>query len=205
MFRQLNNIDSSFRYIRKFSLVVVLLSLLLCFFAVYQTARILSAGEHRIFILANGQILQANAADRRDNIPVEARDHIRMFHDYFFSLDPDDAVIREHLTRALYLADISAKQVYDNLTEKGYYAAVIAGNVSQRIRIDSIRFDSSRYPYYFKCFATEKIIRETSIVSRDLITEGFLRNVSRSDNNPHGFLIERWRILENKDLKTSIR
>ena len=36
----------------------------------------------------------------------------------------------------------------------------------------------------------------------DKITEGFLRNVARSDNNPHGFLIERWRVLENKDLKT---
>ena len=38
-----------------------------------------------------------------------------------------------------------------------------------------------------------------------LITEGYLRNVSRSDNNSHGFLIEKWTIIENKDLKTENR
>jgi len=32
-----------------------------------------------------------------------------------------------------------------------------------------------------------------------------LRNVSRSDNNPHGFLIERWATIANKDLKTTAR
>jgi len=35
---------------------------------------------------------------------------------------------------------------------------------------------------------------------RSLITEGYLRNTLRSDNNPHGFLIEQWRTLENKDI-----
>jgi len=50
-----------------------------------------------------------------------------------------------------------------------------------------------------------KIIRSTSIVTRDLLTEGWLRNINRSDNNPHGFLIERWNILENKDNKVEKR
>jgi len=57
------------------------------------------------------------------------------------------------------------------------------------------------YPYHFRCYATQSIIRTTSTVTRSLITEGDLRNVSRSDNNPHGFLIERWNTIENKDLK----
>ncbi|HWJ27348.1 MAG TPA: hypothetical protein VNS32_12455, partial [Flavisolibacter sp.] len=58
---------------------------------------------------------------------------------------------------------------------------------------------------YFRCFATQRIIRPSSITIRSLITEGFLRNVARSDNNPHGFLIERWTTIENKDLKTEKR
>jgi hypothetical protein len=48
----------------------------------------------------------------------------------------------------------------------------------------------------------QNIIRTTSILSRSLHTEGTLRNVSRSDNNPHGFLIERFNTIENKDLGT---
>jgi len=71
--------------------------------------------------------------------------------------------------------------------------------------VDSIVINLNSYPYYFKCYAQERIIRPTSIVTRDLITEGNLRNVTRSDNNPHGFLIEKWAILENKDIKVEQR
>jgi conjugative transposon TraK protein len=100
---------------------------------------------------------------------------------------------------------VSAKRQYDDLKETGYYSGIIAGNISQEISIDSIHLDMTGYPYYFRCYATEKIIRPSSQVTRDLVTEGWLRNSSRSDNNPHGFLIERWTILDNRDIKTEAR
>jgi len=34
----------------------------------------------------------------------------------------------------------------------------------------------------------------------NLETECELINCSRSDNNPHGFMIEKWRILDNSDI-----
>jgi hypothetical protein len=55
------------------------------------------------------------------------------------------------------------------------------------------------YPFYFRYKGRQRIIRPTTILTRSLITEGYLRHVSRSDHNSHGFLIERWRTLENKD------
>jgi conjugative transposon TraK protein len=109
------------------------------------------------------------------------------------------------VTKALYLADESAKRIYDDLKESGYYSGIISGNISQTISIDSITVDINNYPYQFKCFAKQKIIRTTSILERSLITEGTLRSVSRSDNNPHGFLIEHWNTIENKDLKVENR
>ncbi len=205
MFRQLKNIDSAFKFIRGFCLLLVTGSLLVCCYSIYKSAAAVTEAKQKIYILANGKILEAFAADRKDNIPVEARDHIKMFHQYFFTLDPDDKVIQSNLTKALYLADASAKRAYDNLKENGYYANVISGNISQQINIESIQIDLIQYPFYFRCFGTEKIIRPTSTVTRDLITEGYLRNVSRSDNNPHGFLIERWNTIENKDVKIENR
>jgi conjugative transposon TraK protein len=114
-------------------------------------------------------------------------------------------VIQTNITKALYLADGSAKRMYDNFKEGGYYANVISGNISQNIEVDSVQVNTHEYPFYWRCYATEKIIRATSIVTRDLITEGYLRSVSRSDNNPHGFLIERWNTIENKDIKVETR
>jgi len=205
MFPNANNIETSFRHIRLFTMIVIVGSLSLCGLVTWLSYRSMARMQDRIYILARGKALEAVAQNRKDNIPVEARDHIRSFHQYFFTLDPDEKVIDANLTRALYLADASAKRQYDDLKETGYYAGIIAGNISQEISIDSIRLDMTGYPYYFRCYATEKIIRPSSLVTRDLLTEGWLRNTSRSDNNPHGFLIERWTTLDNRDLKVEAR
>lgn len=205
MFQSLKNIDAAFRYIKIFSLLWITICAAVCGFTVYKSYEFVQHTQQRIYILANGKAMAAFANDRKENIPVEARDHVKMFHRYFFSLDPDDKVIEANVTKALYLADASAKHEYDNLKENGYYANLIAGNISQEITIDSVAVSLEQYPYYFRCYATEKMIRASSIVTRSLVTEGYLRNVSRSDNNPHGFLIERWTTIENKDIQTQVR
>lgn len=205
MFKKMKNIDTAFQHVRGFTMLVIVGCVLICCFALYKSFSLVSQMQRKVYILANGKALEAYASDRKDNIPVEAKDHVKTFHQLFFTLDPDDKVIKTNLTKALYLADASAKREYDNLKENGYYSGIISGNISQTIKVDSISIDIDQYPYRFRCYATQSIIRTTSIVSRSLITEGALRNVSRSDNNPHGFLIERWNIIENRDIKTENR
>ena len=205
MFKKMKNIDSAFRYIRLFSIAFIAGCILLSLFIAYKSYQLASQSQQKVFILANGKALEAYSADRKDNIPVEAKDHVKMFHHFFFTLDPDDKVIQTNITKALYLADNSAKQQYDNLKENGYFSNLIAGNISQEIQMDSIEININSYPYYFKYRGKETIIRPTSIITRNLITEGYLRNVSRSDNNPHGFLIEKWQTLENADINTQTR
>jgi conjugative transposon TraK protein len=205
MFQKMKNIDSAFRYVRMFSIAFILACSLLSVFIAYKSFQVAASSQQKIFILANGKALEAYSADRKDNVPVEIRDHVKMFHHFFFTLDPDDKVIQANITKALYLVDNSAKQQYDNLKENGYFSNLISGNISQEIQVDSIEININVYPYYFKYKGQEKIIRPTSIITRRMITDGYLRNVSRSDNNPHGFLIEKWQILENTDINTQTR
>ncbi len=199
MFQQFRNIETAFKHVRLFTFVLIAAAMAICCYTVTESYKMVNQAQERIYLLANGKALAALSAERRDNVDVEARDHIKMFHYYFFTLDPDDKVIDSNIKQALYLADGTAEKQYEDLKENGYYSSVIAGNISEQIAIDSVQLNLQNYPYYFKYFATEKIIRPTAIVTRSLITEGFLRNVSRSENNAHGFLIERWRILENQD------
>lgn len=205
MFKQMKNIDTAFRQVRTFTMVVVIGSIILCCFTLYKSYQLVANTQNKVYILANSKAMEAYASDRKDNIPVEARDHVKTFHQYFFTLDPDEKVIQTHITKALYLADASAKRAYDNLKENGYYTTIISGNISQQIMIDSVQLDTKRHPYYFRCYGTQSIIRTTSQVLRSLLTEGYLRNVSRSDNNPHGFLIERWTTIDNRDIKSENR
>lgn len=205
MFPKAKNIETAFRFIRTLCIITVLTSLItsagISWYALHKTYQ----ARQKIYILAAGKVLEALSSDRKDNIPAEARDHITRFHQYFFSLDPDEKVIQQNIDRALYLADASAKKMYDNLKENGFYSGIIAGNITQQITIDSIYLDTTPYPYYFRCFARQTITRPTSIATRQLVTQGWLRNTSRSDNNPHGFLIERWTTIDNKDLQIQPR
>ncbi|SFB79554.1 Bacteroides conjugative transposon TraK protein [Flagellimonas taeanensis] len=205
MFQKTKNIDTAFRQVRLVAIVVIIGCVLLSIAISYQSLSMVSGMQDKIYVLANDKALEAYASTRKENIPVEARDHVKTFHFAFFSLEPDEKVIRENIDRALYLADRSAKREYDNLLERGYYTQIIAGNVSQNIRVDSVKVDLREYPYPFRCYATQQLVRATSTVTRSLVTQGQLRNISRSDNNPHGFLIEQWRILENKDIQVRNR
>jgi conjugative transposon TraK protein len=205
MFTKTQDIETQFQHIRLFTMIVVACCFGISGFTIWLSEQAVSRMQDRIYVLAEGKALEAVGTDRRDNMPVEARDHVRGFHQAFFTLDPDEKVITANITRALYLADGSARRMYENLRDNGYYSGLITGNISQTIVIDSIALNQQAYPIYFRCYATEKITRPTSVVTRNLVTEGWLRNTSRSDNNPHGFLIEKWTILDNSDLRVETR
>lgn len=205
MFKPTQNIDSAFRSMRTVTLLIVTGCFLISTYALYKNAELAASAQDKIYVLSNEKAVEAFASTRKDNIAVEARDHVRTFHVYFFSLDPDEKAISTGIRKALYMADASAKKQYDDLVETGYIAGIISGNISQQITIDSVQINPVHEPYAFKCFATMKIIRTTSLVTRSLITQGVLRTVTRTDHNPHGFLIEHWETIENKDLKIENR
>jgi conjugative transposon TraK protein len=205
MFQQLKNINSAFQYVRGFSLLFLVACVVVSTYALYTSYTAINQSHNKIYILSNGKVLEADAAERKDNIGVEARDHVKTFHHYFFTLDPDDKVIQANITKALYLSDGSAKRQYDNLKENGYYSSLISGNISQQIETDSIQVKLDSYPIFFRYYGRQTLTRPSTITTRSLVTEGYLRSVARSDNNPHGFLIERWLILQNKDLTTQNR
>lgn len=205
MFKPTQNIDTAFRAMRTMMLLVVTGSLTVSLYALYQNARLASHMQDRVYVLADGKAMEVVAGSRRENLGVEARDHVTMFHSWFFALDPDEKAIQSSIKKALYMADNSAKKQYDDLVETGYIAGLISGNVSQQITVDSVVVSTVAEPFAFRCYAKLLIVRSTSIVTRSLITEGQLRSVARTDHNPHGFLIERWEVIENKDLKMESR
>jgi conjugative transposon TraK protein len=200
MFTQFRNIDTAFSHIKRFSLFLIIACVLVSGFAVWKSFAMVREITGKVYILANGKALEAFSAERKDNVAVEIRDHVKMFHYWFFTLDPDEKVIASNIGKALYLADGSAKAAYDNLKEQGYFANLISANISQSITVDSVLLDMAQEPFSFRCYATQQLVRSTSTVSRKLVTQGFLRNVSRSDNNPHGFLIQRWETVLNQDI-----
>lgn len=144
----------------------------------------------------------ALSQDLSQNRPAEAREHVRRFHELFFTLSPEKSAIEHNVKRALLLVDKSAYHYYQDFAEKGYYNRIIAGNINQTVRVDSVVCNFDNYPYSATTYARQMIIRSSNVTERSLVTTCRLLNSSRSDDNPNGFTIEGFTIVENKDLQT---
>lgn len=138
-FKSLKNIETSFRQIRLFGIVFLCLCALVSVFSVVASFRFAEKQREKIYVLDGGKSLMlALSQDLSQNRPVEAREHIRRFHELFFTLSPDRAAIESNINRALFLVDKSAFAYYQDMQEKGYYNRVVSGNISQRIEVDSV-------------------------------------------------------------------
>lgn len=205
-FKSLRNLETSYRNIRILAFVSVGAFTLIAVGSLVFAYNVKTDSESRIYVVEQGKsLIAALRNDVRENRPVEGRDHIRRFHELFFTLDPDSKAIEEHIKEALPYGDESVSRLYLDTKEKGYYSQLIQASASQEIQVDSIQLDLNQYPYQFRTFARQQIIRLTNITVRKLVTTGYLRNVSRSDVNPHGFLIEKFTVLDNADLEERLR
>lgn len=201
-FKTLRNIENSFRLIRLYTLVFAVLCMSVAGYALWQSYRFADQQRQKIYVLDNGKSLMlALSQDASINRPVEAREHVRRFHELFFTLAPDKNAIESNMNRAFNLADKSAFDYYKDLSEKGYYSRIISGNVQQRIEVDSVVCNFNTYPYAVRTYAKQFIIRSSNVTKRNLITSCYLVNSVRSDNNPQGFNIEKFAVIENRDIE----
>lgn len=202
-FKSLKNIESSFRQIRLFGIVFVSLCAVVAVASVVLSLNFAEKQREKIYVLDNGKSLMlALSQDMEQNRPAEAREHVRRFHELFFTLSPEKSAIEHNVSLALLLADKSAYNYYRDFTEQGYYNRIIAGNINQVLKVDSVVVNFTNYPYDVRTYAKQMIIRQSNVTERTLVSSCKLKNSGRSDDNPNGFIIENFTVIENKDILT---
>lgn len=206
-FKSLKNIETSFRQIRLMAIVFIILCAGITGYSVWNSYRFAEKQREKIYVLDNGKsLILALSQDLTQNRPVELREQVRRFHQLFFTLSPDKNAIESNMQRAFFLSDKTPFNYYKDLTEKGYYNRVVSGNIYQTIQIDSIVCNLDKYPYQVVTYARQQILRESNVTERSLITRCQVTDLkARSDNNPQGFLIRNFEILENRDINQTDR
>ncbi|MBS1527805.1 MAG: conjugative transposon protein TraK [Bacteroidetes bacterium] len=195
----IKNIEAKIRLATWVAFGSFITSIILCVVCSSYAYRQVTDARKSIYILNNNIPLQATQTNMQMNRPAEYRADIDLFHSLFFSLTPDDKFIEYQLKKAMYLVDQSGVDQYDNLKENGYFNSVLSSSSVITLQTDSVSLDIGKH--YFRYYGRLKIDRRSSTVVRSLITEGYLKDIPRSDNNPHGVLITNWKTLENKDLE----
>jgi conjugative transposon TraK protein len=206
-FKSLKNIETSFRQIRVMAIMFVVLCAGITGYSVWNSYRFAEKQREKIYVLDNGKsLILALSQDLTQNRPVELKEEVRRFHELFFTISPDKNAIESNMQRAFYLADQTPFNYYKDLTEKGYYNRLVSGNIYQTIHIDSIVCNLNSYPYQVMTYARQQILRESNVTERSLVTRCQVSDLKvRSDNNPQGFLIRNFEIIENKDINQTDR
>ena len=188
----------------KIKLVLIITSLFLTGCVVISlgslfVARGMVADAHKKIYVLDGTVpILVKQTTMDETFEVEAKSHVEMFHNLFFTLAPDDKYIDYTIKKAMYLIDESGLAQYNALKEKGFYNNIIGTSTICSIFCDSIKLEKQKMTFTY--YGRQRIERRTSILMRQLITAGSLRRVPRTENNPHGFIIFGWRTLVNKDL-----
>lgn len=192
----IQNIDTSLKTMRTIMFIVILFAFLFCSYIYFYSMKQIDESRNKVYLLSQGNALElVRSRNGKDNIVAEIKSHITMFHEFFYNLDPDPVDIKTRINKALYLIDESGTQIHSKREEVLYYHKLIDGNISSRVYIDSIIpvLDSDNV-YHCKIIARQKLIRTSNTTEKHIDGECTIRNVARTDNNPHGFLIEGYRL-----------
>ena len=201
-FKSLQNIQNAFALTRIYLILMTILTLILGGYAIYSSYQFAEAQRSKIYVLENGQpLLLALSHNVEENRIAEAMSHVKRFHEYFFTISPEKTAIEYNVNKALFLADNVAADYYIKLKEDGFYERVISAGILCEIIVDSVKIDDTTYPYKAYTYGKTSVIRSSSIMYRNLETECQLLNSTRTENNPHGFMIEKWRVIDNSDIK----
>ena len=159
--------------------------------------------RNNAYVLHSGQRLSLDPLrDRKRNLEILCKGHVRHFHELFFSLEPDLQMIKQNIEeKALFMTDNSGKRLYSRLVEKRYFHDVVMRDYRYIVEHDSINVEYSSYPFYFTYYGKQAIEKGRFTTYRNLVTGGYLKEVSTTPNNLNGIKILDFKVLDNSDIR----
>lgn len=180
------------------SVLSIISGLLLALVGVFFGSQMALDASNQVYVIKNGIPALAEKVDRSESFDIEAKSTIKTFHRLFFTLPPDDRYIEQTINEALYLIDESGVKQRNALLDKGFYSDILSHSANFTIICDSIALDPEQMTFIY--YGKQRIEKKYSLTTRELITTGSLRPITRTENNPFGYLIVDYRTISNRDL-----
>ena len=200
-----DTIETSFRKLKFITVASIASGVIIALGAVYISGQQMLSNNDNIYVIDRGSAVMAARSGQDAYRDLEVKDHIERFHELMFNLSPNSESIKRNLDRALVMSDKSAYDYWSDLSERGFYSRIVSANISQEIVIDSVKVDMSAYPYQAKTYAKVFMLRESNITAYDFESSCRLVDVERSPSNPHGLMIEKFRVSKNENMGTRQR
>ncbi len=196
--KALKDIPASFALAKRSLLFCLIVSILVSFgsltWAFFTTKSIRSTAY---VLTKNGQaalVQGVNISEIDAYRKPEIVNHIKMFHKAFWEIDEFN--YERSIDKSLYLAGSSGKQLFKTLNANGHFAKISTENLKQKLIIDSIQVNDRATPYQATFYGKLRVLRtdQKTESMNSLKAKFVLHNVSRTDRNPHGLLIENYHL-----------
>ncbi len=192
----LKEIPKTFKIVKIALFASISFCLLLSIGCMFWSYMISTRYLNRTYLITNdGKAVIANSMSKYDvdqHRKPEIINHIKEFHKLFFEIDQFNYQTR--VNKSLYLIGNSGKDLYKTLQAKRHYSHLASNNLKHIVKIDSIVVNNKTYPYR-GAFYGKVIIKRTDqrLQNEQRIFSNFeLTNVNRTEENPHGLLIENY-------------
>ena len=205
LIKQFNNIETSFRRMKFVTTLCMTAAVVIAVGSVMISGKLMQEGNDKIYVVDKGSAVMAARTDEDLYRDLEAKDHVSRFHELMINISPSSESIKRNLDKALVMSDKSAYDYYMDLSERGFYQRMISANISQEIVVDSIKVNMTGYPYDAKTYGRLFLLRESNITAYSFESSCRLVDVERSQNNPHGLMIEKFTVTKNENLGTRKR
>ena len=205
LIKYFNNIETSFRKMKFVTVLAVCSAALVAVGSVVASGWFIRQPEDTIYVVDKGSAVMAKRNSEDSHRELEASDHVTRFHELMFNLSPNAESIQRNLDRALVMSDKSAYDYWMDLSERGFYQRVVSANISQEFVADSIKVDMLSYPHKVTTYGKLYLLRESNITAYQFESNCRLVDVERSQNNPHGLMIERFSVTRNENIGTRKR
>jgi hypothetical protein len=182
-------------------LVVLVFSLGFNGYMYFENVRIIGEGADRVVVIdpENNAYLATNRRIRKEERGYQYEDHVRDFFQLFYGFDQGN--FEKNTEDALKLIGESGKFLYKERLEEDLFRKVVENNWKLEVHIDSIRIDLAIKPPVGVCYGRQKLIRPGGTSERLLWGSFSLYDVSPTHQNPHGALIEDFKIIRNNVIK----
>ena len=197
----LMNIDTAFKQTRLITIVALVVSLLFCVAVMVVAMHMVTKGKGKIYITNGyGNTLSGYQIAANQNRRAEVKAQVRNFHALLYDISPNPEEIKKNLDAVMLIGDASVKAFLDKRGDQ-YYKKLISSNVEIKYSMDSIKVDMYSYPYRAMQYGKEIVQTPAGSLLKKLVTKLEMREVKRTEINPHGLLVGNFEVLKNGRLE----
>ncbi len=171
-------------------LTVVIASLLSTIFSSLMSYKMYNRSVNGAFAIGrNGEVMPLQWVGQKENLEVEALEHLHLFHTYFYGIDPTN--FGSNIEKALWLGNSTVDNVYRQKKADGVYNRLMQYALVQKIISIESEVDLRAEPYPFKTMTVFQINRGSIIDTYEMVTTGSLIHLEKRNfpKNTHGLLI----------------